>query len=173
MCIRDRPWFSEYGFQQTRAFRALKVWMALRHHGLAGYRVSIEKDLALAEYLTSLLKSRDDFEVFEPQSLSIVCFRYLPPGVSGDEQIMGSINREILKTIQLGGEAFISSTVMDNKFWLRACIVNPRANKSDIEALYESLMAILPRMGLGRLHTARVESLGGDRLATPKPIDRR
>jgi hypothetical protein len=86
---------------------------------------------------------------------------------------MGSINREILKTIQLGGEAFISSTVMDNKFWLRACIVNPRANKSDIEALYESLMAILPRMGLGRLHTARVESLGGDRLATPKPIDRR
>jgi aromatic-L-amino-acid decarboxylase len=167
------PWFSEYGFQQTRAFRALKVWMALRHHGLAGYRVSIEKDLALAEYLTSLLKSRDDFEVFEPQSLSIVCFRYLPPGVSGDEQIMGSINREILKTIQLGGEAFISSTVMDNKFWLRACIVNPRANKSDIQALYESLMATLPRLGLRRLHTARVESLGGDSLPTPKPVDRR
>jgi aromatic-L-amino-acid/L-tryptophan decarboxylase len=63
------PWFSEYGFQQTRAFRALKVWMALRFHGLTGYRAAIEKDLMLAGHLASLLRRDGDVEVFEPQSL--------------------------------------------------------------------------------------------------------
>lgn len=50
--------------------------MALRHHGLVGYRTALEKDLVLAEYLISLLRGRDDFKIFEPHSLSIVCFRY-------------------------------------------------------------------------------------------------
>ena len=79
------PWFSEYGFQQSRGFRALKVWMALRHHGLAGYRSSIERDIALAERFAASLRAADDFEIREPQSLSIVCFRYVPPGVRPEQ----------------------------------------------------------------------------------------
>jgi aromatic-L-amino-acid/L-tryptophan decarboxylase len=54
------PWFSEYGFQQTRGFRALKVWMSLKHHGLAGYAEAIERDLALAEHLADLVDSSPD-----------------------------------------------------------------------------------------------------------------
>ena len=50
------PWFSEYGFQQTRAFRALKVWMALKHHGLYGYAAVIERDIALAERLADRVR---------------------------------------------------------------------------------------------------------------------
>jgi aromatic-L-amino-acid decarboxylase len=61
------PWFSEYGFQQTRGFRALKVWMALRYHGLSGYRSSIERDIRLAGPLAGLLRGSGDIEIFEPQ----------------------------------------------------------------------------------------------------------
>ena len=80
------PWFSEYGFQQTRAFRALKVWMAIRFHGLTGYREAIEKDLTLARHLASLMRSDRDFELFEPQSLSIVCFRFSPQSWNGEDK---------------------------------------------------------------------------------------
>jgi aromatic-L-amino-acid decarboxylase len=132
-------WSSEYGFQQTRAFRALKVWMALCFHGLAGYRTSIEKDLMLARHLVSLLKSDGGFELFEPQSLSIVCFRFSPQRLAADAQRLDSLNKRILEIVQLGGEAFLSSTVINGKFWLRACIINPRARQSDIDLLYNLL----------------------------------
>jgi aromatic-L-amino-acid/L-tryptophan decarboxylase len=143
------PWFSEYGFQQTRSFRALKVWMAISFHGLAGYRAAIEKDLVLARHLTSLLRNDGNFELFERQSLSIVCFRFSPPRLTGDAQRLDSLNKQILETVQLGGETFISSTVINDKFWLRACIVNPRAKQSDIERLYEVLHQTSATVGFG------------------------
>ncbi len=78
------PWFSEYGFQQTRAFRALKVWMALRYHGVNGYKFAIEKDIQLAEQLAALLRNEKDLEVWEPQSLSVVCSRFIRANVGED-----------------------------------------------------------------------------------------
>jgi len=129
------PWFSEYGYQQTRGFRALKVWMALRHHGLAGYRKSIERDIALAEGLAAWLRASDDFELFEPTSLSIVCFRYTPPNARRDEHLLDSLNKTVLERVQLGGRVFLSSTVIDEKFWLRACIINPRACETDVQSI--------------------------------------
>jgi aromatic-L-amino-acid/L-tryptophan decarboxylase len=130
------PWFSEYGFQQTRAFRALKIWMALRYHGLEGYRSSITKDLALASYLKSLLQRDRNIEVLTPQYLSIVCFRFSPPSLAADLDALNSVNKRILERIQLGGEVFLSSTLIDEKFWLRACIVNHRASMADIDRVH-------------------------------------
>lgn len=124
------PWFSEYGFQQTRGFRALKVWMALKNHGLSGYRQAIEHDLELARYLADAIRRTPTLELFEPQSLSIVCFR-----VAGED----ALNQKILERIQLGGRAFLSGTTVGGKFWLRACIVNHRATMTDIDALVEEV----------------------------------
>jgi aromatic-L-amino-acid/L-tryptophan decarboxylase len=129
------PWFSEYGFQQTRGFRALKVWMALKHHGLEGYRRAIEKDLALAEYLADCVSRTPELELAEPQSLSIVCFRYVPEALRGNQAALNALNKQLVEEIQLGGQAFLSSTVMNEQFWLRACIVNFRAQREDIDAL--------------------------------------
>jgi aromatic-L-amino-acid/L-tryptophan decarboxylase len=133
------PWFSEYGYQQTRAFRALKVWMALRHHGLTGYRQSIERDIMLAELLAAALRSMPDFEVLEPRSLSIVCFRYAPPEDSRNAEAIDALNKAALEKVQLGGRAFLSSTVIDGRFWLRACIVNPRARDSDVLSVIDTV----------------------------------
>lgn len=131
------PWFSEFGFQQTRGFRALKVWMALKHHGTEGYGRAIEHDIELAVRLAETLRGEPDFEVFEPQSLSIVCFRFLPKELCRDESVLNALNKALLERMQLEGKSFLSSTVMDGKFWLRACIVNPRTSLEDILALIE------------------------------------
>ncbi len=133
------PWYSEYGFQQTRGFRALKVWMALRYHGVEGYSSSIERDISLAELLRDSLRNDRDFEVFEPQSLSIVCFRFVPQNFGHHLDAVDVLNKAILEKVQLGGEAFLSSTVIDGKFWLRACVINPYAEEEDIRRTFEAV----------------------------------
>jgi aromatic-L-amino-acid decarboxylase len=136
------PWFSEYGFQQTRAFRALKVWMALRHHGLSGYRAAIEHDLSLAERLSARVRRTPDLELFTPQNLSIVCFRYAPLGLRSNGVVLNAINQTILERLQLNERAFLSSTVIDDTFWLRAGIVNYRATEADVDLLTDLVMRI-------------------------------
>ncbi len=128
-------WLSEYGFQQTRGFRALKVWMALKHHGWDGYRKAIEKNIALAERLAERVRQSPDLELCEPQSLSMACFRYVPSGLRGNDEALNSLNKKLLEKIQLDGRVFVSSTVMGERFWLRACIVNFRTQRDDVEAL--------------------------------------
>jgi len=129
------PWFSEYGFQQTRSFRALKVWMALKHHGLAGYRTAIEHDLAMAERLADGVRRTPGLELRTPQNLSIVCFRYAPPAMRADSARLNKINEALLERLQLDGRVFVSSTVLDDTLWLRACIVNYRTADPDIATL--------------------------------------
>ena len=75
----SEPWFSEYGVEQTRPFRALKIWMAMRQLGLAGYRELIGHDLELAGYLRAEVEAAPDLELLA-DGLSVVCFRYRPSG---------------------------------------------------------------------------------------------
>ncbi len=141
-------WFSEYGFQQTRGFRALKVWMALKHHGIEGYRQSIERDISLAQQLAALIEKSSDMEILAPQSLSIVCFRYAPPELRGDNERLNTLNKTLLERIQLGGQTFISSTVLsDDRFALRACVVNHRATVADMDFLVELVRSVGEELG--------------------------
>jgi len=137
--VAGPPWFSEYGFQQTRSFRALKVWMAVQYHGLAGYRAAIENDLELAADLADSLRAARDFELLEPQTLSIVCFRYRPPDRFADAAFVDSLNKAALERLQLSGTLFLSSTIIDDRFWLRACIVNPRSTRGDVRSILEAV----------------------------------
>ena len=131
------PWFSEYGFQQTRGFRALKVWMALQYHGADGYRRMIDRAIGLADYLAATVRAADDFELCEPQSLGIVCFRLVPERLRGRSDEANILNKTILENVQLGGDAFLSSTVMNEVLWLRACILHPRTTRSDLDAMLD------------------------------------
>jgi glutamate/tyrosine decarboxylase-like PLP-dependent enzyme len=129
------PWFSEYGFQQTRGFRALKVWMALKFHGVDGYTASIERDLVLSDQLAKRVRESDDLQLVAEPSLSIVCFRYAPPPVRDDEDKLNQLNKRLLEAVQLSGAAFLSSTTVRGAFCLRACVINHRSTEQDIDAL--------------------------------------
>ncbi len=141
------PWFSEYGFQQTRGFRALKVWMALKFHGVDGYTRSIDRDLDLAERLARRVREAGDMELLTSPSLSIVCFRYIPPHLRGDEQRLDDFNCRLLESVQLGGRAFLSGTTVRGTFSLRACIVNHRSTEADVDFLVEHIRQVGEQMG--------------------------
>ena len=139
------PWFSEYGIQQTRGFRALKVWMALKYFGLNGYTEMIEQDIAMAEYLANLVRQAPDLELIEPVSLSIVCFRYAPPNWPGTDEALNKLNANLLEALQLSGQAFLSGTTIRGQFLLRACVVNPNGATAD----FDGLVALVRQIGAG------------------------
>jgi len=137
------PWFSEYGFQQTRGFRALKVWMAMQQFGTSGYKAAIEENIALARYLADCVARADDFELMAPPSLSVVCFRYGQAAAGPNrEEADAALNRAILERLQLSGEAFITSTELRGRFVLRACVVNYRSTREDVDRMLGAIRAI-------------------------------
>ena len=135
------PWFSEYGFQQTRGFRALKVWMTMQQFGMKGYKATIEANLQLAGYLADRVRSAPDLGLMAPPSLSVVCFRFLDPSLPDDDAI-AALNRALLERLQLGGEAFLTSTELRGRFVLRACIVNYRSRLEDVDRMLDAVRAI-------------------------------
>jgi aromatic-L-amino-acid decarboxylase len=126
--------FYEIGFQNSRGFRALKVWLALRQIGREGYVRLIRDDIALAEALHAKVAGTPGLQAFA-RNLSISTFRYVPPDRSQDEPYLNALNEEILTRIKNGGEAFVSNAVLDGAFVLRACIVNFRTTLADVLAL--------------------------------------
>jgi aromatic-L-amino-acid/L-tryptophan decarboxylase len=135
------PWFSEYGFQQTRGFRALKVWMAMKEFGLDGYKAAVEDNIGLARYLADRVRCAPDLELMAPPNLSVVCFRFRGAALT-DEAAIAALNKRLLERLQLGGEAFLTSTELRNRFVLRACIVNHRSRREDIDHLIEVVQTL-------------------------------
>ncbi|MFN2563394.1 MAG: aspartate aminotransferase family protein [Gemmatimonadaceae bacterium] len=133
--VQGPPWFSEYSFEQTRPFRGLRVWMALRHFGVDGYRAFVARDIGLARSLAQRIRAAADLELWEPQGMSIVCFRVAPRSLAADGAALDALNQEVLQEVQLAGEGFLSSTVLSGRTWLRACVVNPRATEADVDAV--------------------------------------
>jgi aromatic-L-amino-acid decarboxylase len=130
--------YHEYGPQNSRGLRALKVWLALRQVGRTGYVEMISDDIQLAQELYRLVEARSELQAFT-QSLSITTFRYVPldltPGSENVEAYLNQLNTEVLNRVQRSGEAAVSNAVVEGTFLLRACIVNFRTSLEDIEAL--------------------------------------
>ena len=132
------PWFSEYGPQQTRGFRALKLWMTIRQAGRSGIEQRIRGNIAMARSLAALVDQAEDLERLAPVPLSIVCFRYLPGGDRGPERL-DAINKEIMERVQSGGAAFLSSTSIRGCFALRACVLHFATGEEDVRALLDEV----------------------------------
>jgi aromatic-L-amino-acid/L-tryptophan decarboxylase len=151
--------FVDYGLQNSRGFRALKVWLALQQLGRAGYLESIGEDMRLSRKLFDLLRTHPEFEALT-QNLSITTFRYVPPamraklGEPATEVLLNSLNQELLTRVEKSGRAFLSNAVIDRKYAMRACIVNFRSSDEDIEALPE-IVAALGRSSLLAKVTSR------------------
>jgi aromatic-L-amino-acid decarboxylase len=124
--------YHERGPQNSRGFRALKVWLVMRQAGRQGYIESIAEDCRLARVLYDLCASDPQLEA-RMCNLSITTFRFHPEGLEGEE--LDKLNHELVERIQRQGEAFISNAVIDGSYFLRACFVNFRTTEADVRAL--------------------------------------
>jgi len=149
--------YFDFGPQNSRGFRALKVWLALQHVGRRGYVSLLSRDIQLAEELFRRAALHPELEAVT-HSLSITTFRYRPADLQGGdaetESYLNQLNRELLTRLQQSGEAYVSNAVVGVKFVLRACIVNFRTTSADIE----ELPLIVARMGKAIDHALRRKS---------------
>ena len=128
----------EYGLQNSRGGRALKVWLALRAAGRDGYMQLIREDINLALQLYEAVDRHPELDT-GTLSLSIATFRFVPDGVDGDDPESGGylnrLNEQLVSRLQAGGETYLSNAVIDDRYLLRACVVNFRTTDQDILAI--------------------------------------
>jgi glutamate/tyrosine decarboxylase-like PLP-dependent enzyme len=132
--------FHEFGLQNSRGFRALKVWLGLRQAGRDGYVRMIRDDIALTESMYRAVQAHPELEAFT-LGLSIATFRYVPADLTltgtEREQYLNELNSALVTRLQADGELFVSNAVINGAYLLRACIVNFRTGLADVEAVPE------------------------------------
>jgi glutamate/tyrosine decarboxylase-like PLP-dependent enzyme len=136
----ERYAFFDHGFEMSRRFRGLKVWTILKARGLQRIRAAIQHNITLREYLDVRIDEEQRLEALGSE-LSITCFRYVPRGEESEDRL-NAINRTILETLIAEGRCYMSPTVLDGKYALRACIVNFRTEQSDVDFLIHEVMRL-------------------------------
>jgi glutamate/tyrosine decarboxylase-like PLP-dependent enzyme len=126
-------WLSEYGAQLSRGFRALKVWMSLKEHGIDRYARLVRQNIEQARYLAELVRAAPDLELMAPVALNIVCFRWRRPGL--DDAALDALNQELLLRLHESGIAVPSNALLGGRFALRVAITNHRSRREDFDLL--------------------------------------
>jgi glutamate/tyrosine decarboxylase-like PLP-dependent enzyme len=137
--------YFDLGPQNSRGFRALKVWLALQQVGREGYEQMLSDDVHLARALFERISQYAELHALT-QSLSITTFRFVPTDLASDDEkaanYLDKLNLELLTRLQASGEAYLSNAVVHGRFALRACIVNFRTSLADVEALLPIVVRI-------------------------------
>ncbi len=131
---------SNFGIELSRGFKALKVWMAIKEHGIKKLRRLIRQNIRQAQYLGQLIKQENSLELMSPVSLNVVCFRYNPGMLMKGE--LSELNKEILMRLHEGGMVAPSYTKLNQDYCLRVAIVNHRSKMKDFDLLVKEVKKI-------------------------------
>ena len=131
--------FKDYGPQLHRNFRALKVWMTFKAYGAEKLRAAIESNIQIMRYLANRIDESQDFVRLAPVPLSVVCFQYRPMDDfrHTDQRYLSALNNRILDALEKDGRVFLSGTTIHGQRALRACSVNHRLRRDDVDFLLD------------------------------------
>jgi glutamate/tyrosine decarboxylase-like PLP-dependent enzyme len=132
--------FADLGLQLSRGFRALKVWMSFKTHGVDQIGEVIAQNVEQIRYLTALVDAHPQLERLAPAPLNICCLRFVAPGLDSDA--LNALNQEILWRLQESGVALPSHTVLDGRFAIRVANTNHRTRREDFDLLVRAVVDI-------------------------------
>jgi len=132
--------FFEESLELSRRFRALRLWLSLRYHGLQAFRAAIQKDLDLAQRLANAIAKQPELKLLARGDLSAVCFRFAGAESQSEEEL-NRRNAAILKRVVQRGRVYLSNATLRGKFGLRACIVNHRTTADDVDSVIPEVLA--------------------------------
>jgi aromatic-L-amino-acid/L-tryptophan decarboxylase len=127
--------FADRGLQLSRGFRALKVWVTVHTFGLAAFRAVIQRNLELAEYAETLIRSYPELTLMAPATLGIVCFRREWPGC--DEAETERRGTALAEDLERAGTALVSTTRLAGRHAVRLCILNPTSTEQHVRRVIE------------------------------------
>jgi len=159
----------DYGLDTSRGFRALKIWMMLKEHGVAKFGRLIDQGIAQARYLDGLIAREPMLELMAPTVIDIVCFRYNPGGL--DEGPLRDLNIEIMLRLQETGVAAVSDTTIHGRHCLRAAICNHRTRRADLDLLLTEVLQTGAQAAKASRALELSEGTAPDALATPETTE--
>ena len=130
---------SNFGFELSRNFKALKIWMSLKEHGIEKFARLIRQNITQAKYLTDLIEQSEELELTAPTCTNIVCFRFNPQKNDLD---LDKLNKEILMRLQESGIAAPSYTRLNGNYCMRVANVNHRTITNDFDVLVKEIIKI-------------------------------
>ena len=133
-------WPSDYGIELSRGFKALKVWMSIKEHGIEKYTRLIYQNVRQASYLAALVDENPALERLAPAPLNIVCFRFKSDEL--DDEALNRLNQEILIQLHEKGIAAPSYTTLGGRYAIRAAITNHRSKRSDFALLVKEVTCL-------------------------------
>jgi aromatic-L-amino-acid decarboxylase len=138
--LASGPWLNDYGLQTTRGFRALKIWMALKEHGVEKFGRLIDQNIAQGRYLGALIAAEPLLQIVSPPNINIVCYRYNPGEM--DRKRLKALNTEIMLRLQERGIAALSDTTVHGEHCLRVAINNHRTRQDDLKLLVRETISL-------------------------------
>jgi glutamate/tyrosine decarboxylase-like PLP-dependent enzyme len=130
--------FYQLGFEGTRRWRALKLWLSWKHVGSTGFGRLVDANIAVARHLAHRIAESDDFEAVIPEpELSVVCFRHLPPVLMGSD--LDDHQDRLKVRLEASGEGYLSTTRLRGATWLRAGVLNYLTTEVDVDRLLDVL----------------------------------
>jgi len=135
--------FYRLGFEGTRRWRALKLWMSWKHLGTRGLGRLLEANVAIAQFLSARIAASTDFEQLPTTpELSVVCFRHVPAGAPLVPDVLDAHQDRLQAALEASGDGWLSTTRLHGSTWLRAGVMNPMTTEADIDRLLETLRAL-------------------------------
>jgi aromatic-L-amino-acid/L-tryptophan decarboxylase len=156
----DVPWLSDVGFELSRGFHALKVWMSIKEHGTDKFARVIQQNIDQARYLEGLVAAAPELEQALPAQLNIVCFRHVGCGGGGtasddagpddagpddaclDAAALDQLNKEIELELQERGIAVPSVSTIDGRKYLHVAVANHRSRREDFDLLVREVVRL-------------------------------
>jgi aromatic-L-amino-acid/L-tryptophan decarboxylase len=138
--LASGDWLNDYGLQTSRGFKALKIWMSLKEHGIEKFGRLIDQNIAQAHYLSDIIEGAPHLELVAAANINIVCYRYRPAGMN--RTALKAVNTEIMLRLQEEGVAAVSDTTIHGEHCLRAAINNHRTKRDDLELLVRETIRI-------------------------------
>lgn len=143
-------YYLDYGPEMSRSFKALKVWMSLKHFGVEGYRKLLSQNVKCVEYLDQLVRASRDFKALHKPNLLMYSFQYAPVGLMEKlgletqelNERLDTLNQQIMDEIKLSGMAFIMSSKIHNRIVIRLSICSHRTTPGDIDVVFSKIKEI-------------------------------
>jgi len=138
--------FCEMGPELSREWRGLRVWLPFKLHGAQAFREALDEKLDLAAFAAATLREHPEIEMIAEAELSLLAFRWRPPGVTGETEIEAA-NRALLQAVNDKQRVFLTGASAGGRFFLRICVLSFRTHRDRIDACLEDLAAGIAALG--------------------------
>jgi len=137
--------YSEFGVELSSPSRGIQVWAILKELGVEGVRHRVRTDNDLATHTAQRAIDNPALEALTEPQLSIATFRFTDNRIED----LDAFNHDVLIAVRRESRFIVSSTVVDGRYAIRPCYINPRTTVEHVDEFVDAVVSVGKRMLAG------------------------